>query len=382
METRKHLESLEEQFLAPYAARSSESRGREYPVNDCPLRPAYQRDRDRVIHSSAFRKLEYKTQVYVIHEGDYYRTRLTHTMEVAQIARTLARCLRLNSDLAEAVALAHDLGHTPFGHSGEAALHRLMQNHGGFEHNLQGIRIVELLEQRYEDFPGLNLTWEVREGIAKHSTSYDAPKSENYEPEKMAPLESQLVNVADEIAYHHHDLDDALKMGIITFDDLREVPWVAETLQDMRRLKKNLNAEERSFLRYRLIGSLFDRAIRETLTQIAHNIKQANPKTLDDVRKAGKPLVAFDADTRERYHQLSTFLMTNVYRHNHVIRMMRKGEGFIEALFKLYHDTPEILPPHYHRRIPQHGLERVIADYISGMTDNYCLQEYRRAFLP
>jgi dGTPase len=224
--TKSEQEALEEQTLAPYAMKSRRTRGREYPIVPDAIRTEFQRDRDRIIHCAAFRKLEYKAQVYFIQEGDYYRTRLTHTLEVAQIGRSLARNLRLNVDLAEAMALAHDVGHTPFGHSGESALRRRMADRGGFEHNAQGLRVVEKLERRYPEFPGLNLTWEVREGLIKHSTSYDHPAADRFEPDRMPTLEAQVIEVADEIAFNSHDIDDALAMGLIEEDALREIAWV------------------------------------------------------------------------------------------------------------------------------------------------------------
>ena len=381
MLTREEYERLETETLAPFAAFSSETRGRDHAIDSDWLRTEYQRDRDRVIHCAAFRKLEYKTQVYVIHEGDYYRTRLTHTMEVAQIARTLARSLRLNPDLTEAVALAHDLGHTPFGHSGEVALHRLMSDAGGFEHNRQGIRVVERLEERYRDYHGLNLTWEVREGIAKHRTMYDSPQNERFEPALMPPLETQLVDLADEIAYHHHDLDDALQMGLVVREDLSDVPWVDELCRKVESGQPSPHTID-SFTRFRLVGHMMDLAVKDSLVQTARNIEEANIQTLDDVRRCGRRLVDLSPETRELYRQLGRFLMDKVYQHHRVVRIATKSERFIEQLFNLYLSTPRQLPSHYQKRIPQEGLKTVIADYISGMTDRYCLEEYRRAFLP
>jgi dGTPase len=380
MLTRQDLEEQERLFLAPWAAFAAESRGRDYPVEPCPTRTDYMRDRDRIIHSAAFRKLEYKTQVYVVHEGDYYRTRLTHTMEVAQIARSLARSLRLNADLAEAVALAHDLGHTPFGHSGELALNKLMREHGGFEHNLQGVRVVELLEKRYENFPGLNLTFEVREGVAKHNTSYDAPASDRFEPALSPPLEAQIVNVADELAYNHHDLDDALKMGLLRGPVLRQIPWIAEI---GLRLGDDLDEhcyERESFRRYRLVGRLLDFAIQDTLQHSSRQIEEAGFRSLDDARRHRGRVVAFSPELLERNREMRRFLMNNVYRHPHVVRMMGKGERVIERMFELYRGDPGLLPSEYQKRIDDFGRERVIADYISGMTDRYCLDEYERHF--
>jgi dGTPase len=382
MLTRKDLEQLERETLAPYAALSAETRGREHPIAPDWLRTEYQRDRDRVIHCAAFRKLEYKTQVYVIHEGDYYRTRLTHTMEVAQIARTLARSLRLNPDLTEAVALAHDLGHTPFGHSGETALHRMMEDAGGFEHNRQGIRVVERLEERYREYPGLNLTWEVREGIAKHRTVYDSPRIERFKPDLAPPLEAQVVDIADEIAFNHHDLDDALKMEIVSRADLADISWVDELCRDLEHGERVRTDGLDAFVRFRLIGRMIDSAVQDVLRQTDHNLREARVESLDDVRKRGSRLVSFSDEARARNGQLSAFLMEKVYQHPRVVRMATKSERFVERLFGLYASTPRQLPIKYQKRMPAEGLKSVIADYISGMTDRYCLEEYKRAFLP
>lgn len=425
---RENLENLERDALAPYASLSAESRGREYPVQADQLRTDFQRDRDRIIHCAAFRKLEYKTQVYVIHEGDYYRTRLTHTMEVAQIARALARSLALNADLTEAVALAHDLGHTPFGHSGEVALRRILKDEGGFEHNQQGLRVVERLEERYFDFPGLNLTWEVREGIAKHATSYDAPNINRFDPQSAPSLEGQLVDAADEIAYNHHDLDDALKMGIMAWGDLEELPWVNEILQELdpqvrarekaagkpaedlnegisgalpdlgNELPPTMDAPRHSaikwydgiarypefetLLRCRLIGHLIDDAVHDVLRQTERNIHEAGVKSAQDVRALGRRLVSFSPEMLERNRALRAFLLDRVYQHPHVVRMATKAEHFLEQLFNLFLTTPRQLPVKYQKRIATEGLKVVITDYISGMTDRYCLEEYKRAFLP
>jgi dGTPase len=380
--TRKENEANEREMLASFAAFSDESQGREHETTPCTIRTAYQRDRDRIIHSAAFRKLAYKTQVYVIHEGDYFRTRLTHTMEVAQIARSLARGLRLNPDLAEAVALAHDLGHTPFGHSGEVALSRLMKDHGGFEHNRQGVRVVEYLERRYREFPGLNLSFEVREGIAKHSTSYDSPNIEGYNPQEAPPLEAQLVDVADEIAFNHHDLDDAMKMNLLDRKDLEQVPWVAEFC---RKHELDLEVGPEAFdsiSRNRLIGELIGHAVFDVLETTTGNLREANVETLADVRGAGRRLVCFSEAAQERNAQLRNFLFSRVYRHPYVIRMTNKAETFIKRLYELYTVNPQILPYKYQERIEQESLPTVVADYISGMTDRYCMEEYQRSFLP
>ena len=382
MQLREDYERLERETLAPYAALSAESRGRDHPVAPCPMRTDYQRDRDRVIHCAAFRKLEYKTQVYVIHQDDYYRRRLTHTMEVAQIARALARALRLNVDLAEAVALAHDVGHTPFGHSGEATLHRLLADCGGFEHNNQGVRVVELLEERYAEFPGLNLSWEVREGIAKHKTAYDAPRIPRFEPDLAPPLEAQLVDVADEIAFNHHDLDDALKMGIVSRADLERVPWVDRICRDIENAESTRPPAFDKFHRNRLVGAMIDLAVRDALEQTSRNLAEAAVDSLDAVRAHGKRLAAFSPEALERNHALRGFLGESVYRHPEVAGMASKAERFVERLFELYRAHPGQMPRKFQRRLKIDPLEVVIADHISCMTDRHCIEEYKKAFLP
>ena len=382
MRNREAYEKFEDENLAPYACRTIHSQGREYDIKPCHIRTDFQRDRDRVIHSGAFRRLEYKTQVYVIHEGDYYRTRLTHTLEVAQIARTLSRALGLNVDLTEAVALAHDLGHTPFGHAGEAALDRMMKDTGGFEHNRQGIRIVEKLENRYADIPGLNLTYEVREGIAKHQTSYDEPQTARFDPRLAPTLEAQLVDLADELAYNHHDLDDAMKMGLVEPGMLAEVPWVEELQRKAEAATPRTSSAHDTWSRNRLIGWMIDLAVADVLDTTEANIREAGVESLDEVRACGRRLASFSNEARERNSRLRVFLMEHVYRHPHVVRMTRKGERFLESLFHLYHENPRMLPKHYQERIEPDGLVQVIGDYLSGMTDRFCLEEYARSFLP
>ncbi len=379
--TKHTLEEIEKQILAPYAMFSSDSKGREYEISPDEHRTDFQRDRDRIIHSSAFRKLEYKTQVFVIHEGDYFRTRLTHTIEVAQIARTLARNLRLNVDLTEAIALAHDIGHTPFGHSGERALKKLMKEEGGFEHNEQGLRVVELLEERYPDIPGLNLTWEVREGIIKHATSYDTPRiDERFEPHKAPTLEAQIVDLADEIAYNNHDLDDAFKMGIIDEENLREVPWCRDIFQTMREQMKSPARDK--FVKFRAISSVIDMQVSDALSQTFQNLQEHKVNTVDDIRNLGIKIAQFSPDMIKKNKQLKDFLMANVYRHPHTIRMATKAEKFVEQLFISYLEVPEQLPKKYQERMKKEGKRRVICDYISGMTDRYLREEYIKVFEP
>ena len=366
--------------LAPYAARSSESRGRTHAVSPDLYRTEYQRDRDRIIHCVAFRKLEYKTQVYVIHEGDYYRTRLTHTLEVAQIARTLAGKLGLNVDLTETIALSHDLGHTPFGHSGEAALQKLLADRGGFEHNRQSLRVIELLEQRYHDIPGLNLTWEVREGIAKHTTAYDTPGETSYDPHLRPTLEAQVCDLADEIAYNHHDLDDALELGMLEVEQLREMEWLWEIFS--REQSRHPEDAEPKFVRYRAIGHMMGEAIGDVLTYSAKLLAQNDIASVDAVREFPERLMRFSPEMHARQGELKRFLLANVYHHPHVVRMQTKAERFVTRLFNLHRETPTQLPLEFQARIGADGLDQVIVDYISGMTDTQCMDEYIMAFEP
>jgi dGTPase len=378
---RVDLEKLEYQNLAPYAMKSAESLGRDLPLEPDEFRTEFQRDRDRIIHSTAFRKLEYKTQVYMVHYGDYFRTRLTHTMEVAQIARTLARNLRLNADLTEAIALAHDLGHTPFGHSGEAALKHLLKDLGGFEHNEQGLRVVEYLEERYPDVKGLNLTWEVREGIIKHDTEYDSPNvPARFKPEWAPTLEAQLCDVADEIAYNNHDIDDALKMQLITMKDLSAVDWVWEIFEQAR--KEIGDDVPEKYIKYRAIGTLIDMQVTDALETAMDNITRHNIQSVADVRQCRQKLITMSKGMIEKNRVLKDFLMRRVYRHPYVVRMATKAERFVEKMFLLYRDTPEQLPLKYQARIEHDGLVRVIVDYLSGMTDRFLLDEYIKAFEP
>jgi dGTPase len=381
MLTKSEQEAVEEQTLASYAMKSRLTRGRDYPIVPDTIRTDFQRDRDRIIHSAAFRKLEYKTQVYFIQEGDYYRTRLTHTLEVAQIGRSLARNLRLNVDLTEAIALAHDLGHTPFGHSGETALRRLMAQHGGFEHNTQGLRVVEKLEIRYPEFPGLNLTWEVREGLIKHSTSYDHPEASRFDPDLMPTLEAQVIEVADEIAFNSHDIDDALAMGLIEEEDLREVGWL---WQIWERARATVGRETRGSdrVKYRALGHLIELQMLDALEATEANIGRLGIRSVEDVHASRERLVAFGPRVTADNSTLRDFLMRRVYCHPRVVRMVTKAEGFVERLFDLYCRVPNQLPLECQAMIESEGRERVIADYISGMTDRFLLQDYIRAFEP
>jgi dGTPase len=351
-----------------------------YSEAEHPYRSCYQRDRDRIIHSAAFRRLEYKTQVFVNHEGDYYRTRLTHTIEVAQIARTIASCLRLNVDLTEAIALAHDLGHTPFGHSGEEALDCLMDRYGGFNHNLQGLRVVDCLEERYPDFPGLNLTWEVREGIVKHSSRYDtAVKIKEFHPNRMPSLETQIVDIADEIAYDNHDLDDGLTSGLIKEEELGSLLIWKMINNKISGQHFKIDASRRKYL---MIRSLIDMQVTDLILQAQRNIKNFKIKSYRDVGNSRKKVVSFSKDMIKLRRPLRDFLSDKLYNHYRVIRMSTKAKRFIEELFMAYTNKPGQLPTEMQRRIPQDGVRRVVCDYIAGMTDRYALDEYKKLFNP
>jgi dGTPase len=366
-----------EEHLAPYAQRSEETRGRVHGKEPHPFRGAFQRDRDRIIHSSAFRRLEYKTQVFVNHEGDHYRTRLTHTLEVAQISRSLARALRLNEDLTEAIALAHDLGHTPFGHSGEEALNGLMIDHGGFEHNAQGLRVVDLLEERYPDFPGLNLTFEVREGFATHSTRHDFPKeSKGFDPTERPTLEAQIVSVADEIAYDNHDLDDGLTSGILREEDVSKLKiWQEVDDEDGAGLPPKMRWA-------RAIRRLIDMEVTDVVETTEARIRESGVKTVEDVRRHGEPLVNGSARLTTMKDDLEAYLASEFYSYYTVRRMANKARGFMEEMFQAYVRDPVMLPPENQRAVEEYGLQRTVADYLAGMTDRFAQQEYRRLFHP
>ena len=381
MLSRAECIALEEAQLAPYAVHSAATRGRVHAEDEHPFRMAFQRDRDRIIHSTAFRRLEYKTQVFVNHEGDYYRTRLTHTMEAAQITRTITRSLRLNADLAEAVALAHDLGHTPFGHAGERMLDELMAPHGGFEHNAQSLRIVDVLEERYPDFPGLNLTWEVREGIVKHTPPYDKPLAAAFSPGRAPCLEAQLVDYTDEIAYNSHDIDDGLKSGLLTFEQLEGVGLWRDAYGTVRR--QSPHASQRIW-RYQAIRLIIDRLVTDLTETLESRLAAAHIETLDDVRAQSQPLVGHSPAVEAQRQELKAFLMDNLYRHYRVIRVFEKAKRVMRELFEAYMSEPLQLPPHILERRVRVGdpLPRVIADYIAGMTDRFALEEHRKLFDP
>ncbi|MHB0856904.1 MAG: deoxyguanosinetriphosphate triphosphohydrolase [Anaerolineae bacterium] len=377
--TRELLEDLERAQLAPYAQRSAATLGRTHDEPEHGYRTAFQRDRDRILHTTAFRRLEYKTQVFVNHEGDHYRTRLTHTLEVAQIARTMARALRLNEDLAEAIALAHDLGHTPFGHAGERTLHDKMAGHGGFNHNTHGLRIVEQLEERYPGFPGLNLTHEVREGIAKHATEYDTPEADDYQPQQRATLEAQIINVADEIAYNTHDLDDGLRSELFQPDDLRGHLLWDDTLQALGIPRGVLSSLDRN----RIIRHLINVEVSDVLQTASANLETLKPQTVDDVRRQPEDLIQFSPTLHEKNVALKAFLMDHLYRHWRVMRMTEKARRMLAELFDAFVEKPGyLLPESVREHLEQDGVQRVVCDYIAGMTDRFALQEHRKVFDP
>jgi len=380
MITRKDIEKRESDLLAPYAMHSRDTKGRKYPEEESKYRSVYQRDRDRIIHSTAFRRLEYKTQVFVNHEGDYYRTRLTHTLEVSQIARSIARTMSLNEDLVEVIALSHDIGHPPFGHAGEESLRALMKDNGGFDHNLQGLRVVEELEQRYSGFPGLNLTWEVREGINKHIAMFDRVKQlKEFNPGSSPTIETQVVDIADEIAYDNHDIDDGLASDIIKEKGLLELRLWRDAA---RFVKKKLGDLPDKIRKHQIIRKLIDTQIVDLLTASEKNIKSGNIKNVMDVRKYKKRLVAFSEDMQKKRKELRAFLIDNLYNNFRVMRMSYKAKRFIAGLFKVYLEKPEQLPPSDQKKINKAGNYRAICDYIAGMTDRYALDEYKKLFDP
>jgi dGTPase len=375
---REQQERWERERLSPLAMCSADSRGRRHPEDEHPLRTCYQRDRDRIVHSSSFRRLEYKTQVFVNHEGDNYRTRLTHSLEGAQIGRTVARALGLNEELAECLVLGHDLGHTPFGHSGERAMDELMQGHGGFEHNRQTLRILEVLERRYPEFPGLNLTWEVREGIAKHNPKSDATAPDEYGPGQPPTLEAQLGDFVDEIAYNNHDIDDGLSSGLITVAALREVALFREAHDEQ--LARGVPDER--ILRHQVVRHIINRCTNDLLETTRASVAAAGVRSAGEVRACGRRLVGYSPAMAAQVRELKDFLYRNMYRHYRVVRMGNKAGRILRDLFQAYVAEPLQLPPHHQERIEEDGLHRAVCDYIAGMTDRFALDEHRKLFDP
>lgn len=380
MLSRKEIEVFEDKNLASFAMRSRDSFGRQYREAEHDFRSVYQRDRDRIVHCAAFRRLEYKTQVFVIFEGDYYRTRLTHTLEVAQIARTIGRNLQLNEDLIEAIALAHDLGHAPFGHAGEEALKELMNKHGGFNHNLQGYRVVTELEKRYPNFKGLNLSWEVRQGILKHSTEFDIPgKIPEFENQGAPTLEAQVVDIADEIAYDNHDLDDGIESDLIEEEDLKKISLWRSVAQN---LPKSSKYTDKDMLKYQIIKDLINVQVTDLLEESERRLKKAINKSSREVRLTKKRFIAFSDKMQKDRREIRDFLTKNLYHHYRVIRMTSKAKRFIVDLFKEYSKNPKQLPPFVEQRASCEEIHRVICDYIAGMTDRFALDEHKKLFNP
>lgn len=376
--SRQKLETIEDQSLAPYGIRSINTKGRLHPEDEHEYRTCFQKDRDRVLHTTAFRRLEYKTQVFINYEGDYYRTRLTHTLEVAQIGRTIALALGANETLVEAICLAHDMGHPPFGHSGEHILNKLMKDHNGFEHNKQSFRIVTKLENRYPDFLGLNLTWETLEGIVKHETEYDKTDATDFNPELRGHLEAQITNIADELAYTAHDLDDGLRSGMITVPMLKDIElwklvtdsigWKGNGLDDLTR--------------HRIIRRLIGIEMKAFLEATTNNIADSGAASVDDIQRLAYNVVNFGNEIQMLNRQLKDFLFQEMYQHYRVVRMAVKAERIVENLFNAYRSDPAILPRHVQQGIDQRGLERTICDYIAGMTDRFAVEEHQKLFDP
>jgi dGTPase len=374
--TREELEAIERQHLAPYAQLSAETRGRKYQESPPEWRTEYQRDRDRVIHSRAFRRLEYKTQVFLNGTGDHFRTRLTHTMEVAGVSRNIARALKLNEDLTEAIALAHDLGHSPFGHKGETVLNRLMKRHGGFEHNRHSLRIVEELEQKYPRFRGLNLTWEVREGLVKHYTPHDHPgKREGFEA-KSSSLEAQVANLADEITYYSHDLDDGLDSGLLAEEQLcRQVQIWRQATREVEDEYGRLPEECR---RYFIIRCIIDMQVRDVVTRTEELIERAGVASADEVRLQAKPLVQYSQERRKQNLELRKFLYKNLYFNPVVNEPHIRARRIVEELFEYYLEHHEAVGNLARKRARKDGWPRAICDYLAGMTDRYAILEHER----
>ncbi len=379
-----------EQALAPYAASPGNSRGRRHPEAPPAYRSEYQRDRDRIVHSAAFRRLEYKTQVFVNHEGDMYRTRLTHSLEVAQIGRSIARVLGLNEDLTESIALAHDLGHTPFGHAGQDALNRCMKDYGGFEHNLQSLRVVDELEERYAEFSGLNLTFETREGILKHCSPRVAATlgevGARFLQQRQPSLEAQLTNLADEIAYNSHDVDDGLRAGLITIDQLSEIELFRVQYEAVCRRHPGLNHRR---VIHEVVRRIINHQVTDLIETSRRRIAEAAPPDIEAVRAAPRPLIAFSENMQAMNRELKRFLRQALYRHYRVRRMSVKAERIVTALFEAFMTDPCLLPPEYQRKQATlaeadgiAGRARVVADYVAGMTDRFAIGEYERLFEP
>lgn len=384
MRNRKDIEELEDQLLAPFAMKSKDAGRRVYDEAPHETRTGYQRDRDRIVHSEAFRKLEYKTQVFVIFEGDYYRTRLTHTIEVAQIGRTIGRNLQLNEDLIEAIALAHDLGHPPFGHAGEDALNDIMRKAGlpGFNHNKRSYEIVSRAEKRYPNFPGLNLTQEVRVGILKHQSAFDIPTEDDDLKGVFPTLEAQVVDIADSLAYLNHDIDDGLTSGYLTEEDLCESElWQVA----VKKISMNLKDQNRDMLKYQIVKELIDTQVKDLLEASSENLEKKNFKSSSEVKKCSEPQIGFSKDMSQQRNELQNVLSDKLYHHFRVERMTEKAKRIIDDLFKVYIKKPTQLPYAVYQRGKKYKNEEVyevICNHIAGMTDRFALDEHKKLFNP
>jgi len=376
---REIFEKNEHNLLAPYAAKSADSKGREFSEPPSASRTCFQRDRDRIIHSKAFRRLKDKTQVFIATDHDHYRSRLTHTLEVAQISRHIARVLRLNEDLAEAIALSHDLGHPPFGHSGEKELNRLMKDHGGFEHNTQSLRVITKLENKYPRFPGLNLSFEIKEGLKKHETPWDHPDLNTNEPHAYLTLEAQVVNLADEIAYNNHDLDDGLNAGLINESELSHHIQLWKNAKE--KIKQNYSELNDSEMQHLINSELISTQLQDVIDTTTQNIKTHNIQSISDIQRLTTPLVSFSQPMKAKNQKLRRYLFTQFYSHTTIYRMNIKGQLIIRNLFEAFNTDPKLLPDHHQAKISKNSpKERVVTDYIAGMTDGFALREYHTIF--
>jgi dGTPase len=376
--TRDQLEKFEDEILSPYAVHASRSKGRKYPESEPDYRTCFQRDRDRILHTTAFRRLEYKTQVFINYEGDYYRTRLTHTLEVTQIGRTIARAMGANEDLVESICMAHDLGHPPFGHSGEQILNQLMQGYGGFNHNHQSYRIVTELEQRYPAFPGLNLTWEVLEGMVKHETEYDKTDALEFDAHLRGHLEAQITNVADELAYTSHDLDDGLRSGMITTEMLQDIElW--RMVADQMNVK---TCQLDDLTRHGIIRELIGLEVGSMINDSAVRLKKSGVKTQEELQLLPYNVIGFAEAMKKYNRELKDFLFHNMYRNYRVVRMQKKAERILTELFNAYNSEPLMLPLQFQELIEVKGKEKTICDYLAGMTDRFAVDEYQKLFDP
>ncbi len=365
---RQQLEQLEQDTLAKYAAKAAESRGRAFPLIESPNRTCFQRDRDRIVHSKAFRRMEYKTQVFVFAEGDHYRTRLTHSMEVAQVCRGVARSLRLNGDLAEAVALAHDLGHPPFGHAGEQALNEILVDSGGFNHNEQSLRVIDYLETRYPEHRGLNLSYEIREGIAKHDSPGAKFDKVEFDPSEAPTLEAAIVDIADEITYNSHDVDDGLASGLFLLDDLRELALCRSALEESEAAYPVMSDELR---RYDLVRALVRRQIQDLVETVEQQLSVGKIETTEDIRSYVGPIAGFSQSLAVELDELRLFLRDRLYRHSRVVAMANRGKNTVREVFKHFIETPGRMPDNFTVRLKEEPLYVVVRDYVAGMTDRY-----------